>query len=166
LVSRDSPRLRKPATSQTQTLWAIYHGTMKFSITIFLGLIVSSGIAQQLHINYRTTLDSAERLHYLIFIDNSNCKLIYPIRNHGEAMYSPNREFNLTYNISLDTITFQAKELNSNNKILERLLKSKFIVSRDRQIFDVISGYTYVDKELVSDKYDIYAIDGRCLVLK
>lgn len=31
----------------------------------------------------------------------------------------------------------------------------------DSKIFDVVSGYTYVDSELISDKYDIYSVDGK-----
>jgi hypothetical protein len=148
-------------TSYSRTLGAIYFGTMKTSLTIFLGLLINYGIAQQLNIKYRTATDSTEKLHYLVFTDKSNCKLTYPIRNHGDAMFPQKREFNLTYRVTLDTITFQGPDLDSNNRTIGRLLKSKFIATADRQIFDIVSGYTYVDNELVSDKYDIYSIDGK-----
>ena len=134
---------------------------MKISLTIFLGLLINYGTAQQLNINYRTATDSTERLHYLVFTGKSNCKLIYPIRNHGDAMFPQKRDFNLTYRISQDTITFQGPDLDSNNGTIGRLLKSKFRVTGDRQLFDIVSGYTYVDSELISDKYDIYSIDGK-----
>jgi hypothetical protein len=134
---------------------------MKTSLTIFLGLLINYGAAQQLNINYRTATDSTEKLHYLVFTDKSNCRVIYPIRNHSDAMVPQKREFNLTYRVSLDTITFQGKDLDSNNKTIGRLLKSKFIVTGDRQILDIVSGYAYVDSELISDKYDIYSIDGK-----
>lgn len=75
-------------------------------------------------------------------------------------MFPQQREFNLTYRVSQDTITFHGANLNSNNSTIGRLLKSKFLVTEDRQIFDVISDYTYVDSELVPDKHDIYSIDG------
>jgi len=142
-------------------LWAIYFWTMRTSITIFLGLLINYGTAQQLNINYRTTTDSTERLHYLVFADKSNCRLIYPIRNHGDAMFPQKREFNLTYKISKDTITFQGDDTDSNNRTIERLLNSKFVITGDRKIFDVVSGYTYVDSDLISDRYDIYSIDGK-----
>jgi hypothetical protein len=134
---------------------------MRTSLTIFLGLLINYGTAQQLNINYRTTTDSTERLHYLVFADKSNCRLIYPIRNHGDAMFPQKRELNLTYKVSKDTITFQGDDKDSNNRTIERLLNSKFIITGDRKIFDVVSGYTYVDSDLISDKYDIYSIDGK-----
>jgi hypothetical protein len=40
-------------------------------------------------------------------------------------------------------------------------LNSKFVITGDRKIFDVVSGYTYVDSDLISDRYDIYSIDGK-----
>ncbi|MFN7604167.1 MAG: hypothetical protein ACK5R0_22465 [Bacteroidota bacterium] len=39
-------------------------------------------------------------------------------------------------------------------------MNSKFVITGDRKIFDIVSGYTYVDSELTSDKYDIYSVDG------
>jgi len=143
-------------------LCAIYFGTMKVLLTLFFGLLINYVTAQKLNINYRTATDSTEKLHYIVFTDKSNCKVTYPIRNHGDAMFPQpqKREFNLTYKVSLDTITFRG-DLDASNKTIERLLKSKFIVSGDGQIFDIVSGYTYVDNESVSDKYDIYSIDGK-----
>jgi hypothetical protein len=76
-------------------------------------------------------------------------------------MFPQKREFNLTYKVSKDTITFQGDDKDSNNRTIERLLNSKFIITGDRKIFDVVSGYTYVDSDLISDKYDIYSIDGK-----
>ena len=126
-----------------------------------MGLLINYGTARQLNINYRTATDSTERLHHLVFVDKSNCKLIYPIRNHGDAMFPQKREFNLTYRVSQDTITFQGGEMHSNNRTIERLMNSKFVITGDRKIFDIVSGYTYVDSELTSDKYDIYSVDGK-----
>jgi len=76
-------------------------------------------------------------------------------------MVRQKREFNLTYSVFRDTITFQDGDIDLNNRTIERLLNSKFIIAGDKKIFDVVSGYTYVDNELVSDKYDIYSIDGK-----
>jgi hypothetical protein len=135
---------------------------MKPLLIIFFGLSYSYGLAQELNINYRATaIDSIERFHYLLFTDNSNCKLIYPIQNHGDAMVRQQREFDLTYRVSHDTITFQGTDLDSANPTINRLLKSKFLISEEKLIFDPISGCTYVDNELVSDKYIIYSIDGK-----
>ncbi len=142
-------------------LWAIYFRTMRTSLTIFLGLLINYGTAQELNINYRTAIDTTERLHHLVFVDKSNCRLIYPIRNHGDAMFPQKREFKLTYSVSQDTITFKGGEMDLNNRTIERFLASKFVMTGDRKIFDVVSGYTYVDSELISDKYDIYSVDGK-----
>ncbi len=150
-----------PATANSQALWAIYFRTMRTSLTIFLGLLINYGAAQQLNINYRTATDSTERLHHLVFVDKLNCKLIYSIRNHGDAMFPQKREFNLTYRVSQDTITFKGEDMDLNNRTIERLLNSKFVMTGDRKIFDVVSGFTYVDSELISDKYDIYSVDGK-----
>lgn len=134
---------------------------MRVLLIIFFGLLFNYGRAQQLNINYRTATDSTEKFHFLVFTDKSNGKLIYPITNHGDAMFPQKRQFNFTYKVSKDTIHIQAVELDPNNKTLERLVKSKFQVNGDRQMFDIVSGYTYIDNNLVSNKYDIYSIDGK-----
>jgi hypothetical protein len=135
--------------------------TMKISLTIFFGLLINYGTAQQLNIKYRTATDSTERLHYLVFTDKSNCRLIYPTRNHGDAMVPQKRAFDFKYSTLHDTITFFGVQTDSNNITIKRLLKSKFVVSGDGQIYDTSSGYLYVDNEMVSDKYDIYSINGK-----
>ena len=134
---------------------------VKTLLTIVLGFLLSNGTAQQLNIKYRTVTDSTERLHYLVFTDKSNCKLIYPIRSHGDAMFPREREFHLTYSVSHDTITFEDTDLGSNNRTIRRFLDSKFVTTGRREIFDVVSGYTYVDRELISDRYHIYSINGK-----
>lgn len=134
---------------------------MKISLIIFFGLTFNYGTAQKLNIKYRTATDSTEKFHCLVFTDKSNGKLIYPIRNHGDTMVPQKREFKFTYSVFQDTVHIQAVDLDPNNKTLERLIKSKFKVNSNRQIFDVVSGYTYVDNNLVSNKYDIYSIDGK-----
>jgi hypothetical protein len=134
---------------------------MRFSLIVFFGLLVNYGTAQQLNIKYRTAIDSTEKFHFLVFIDNSNGKLIYPIRNHGDAMFPQKREFNFTYRIIQDTVHIQPADIDENNKTIQRLIKSRFQTNGGRQLFDIVSGYTYVDNNLVSGKYDIYSIDGK-----
>jgi hypothetical protein len=134
---------------------------MKLSLIIFFGLLVNYGTAQRLNVNYRTATDSTEKFHFLVFTDKSNVKLIYPIRNHGDAMFPQKREFNFTYTVIQDTIHIQTTDINPNNTTIGRLIKSKFQVNGDRQLFDIVSGYTYVDSNLVLEKYDIYSIDGK-----
>jgi hypothetical protein len=134
---------------------------MRVSFIIFFGLLVNYGTAQQLNTNYRTATDSTEKFHFLVFTDKSNGKLIYPIRNHGDAMFPQKREFSFTYKLTEDTLYIKPTDSDVNNKTIERLRESKFQVNGDKQLFDIISGYTYVDNKLVSDKYDIYSIDGK-----
>jgi hypothetical protein len=51
--------------------------------------------------------------------------------------------------------------LDSANYIVSRFLKSKCIITGNERIFDTVSGYTYVEKELVSDDHFIFAYNGR-----
>lgn len=131
---------------------------MRVSFIIFFGLLVNCGTAQRLNIKYRTSTDSTNRLHYLVFTDKSNCKLTYPIVSHA-SVQRPG--FNFQYRVSNDTITLQNLLADTSNAINRRLKESKFIVSGDGKLFDLVSGYTYVDSNLVSDKYDIYSINGK-----
>ena len=131
---------------------------MRVLFIIFFGLLVNYGTAQRQNINYRTSIDSTNRLHYLVFTDKSNCKLIYPIIRHG-SVQRPGFYFH--YQTSFDTITLQNLLADTSNVINRRLKESKFIVTGDGKLFDLVSGYTYVDKDLVSDKYEIYSIDGK-----
>ncbi len=131
---------------------------MRVLLIIFFGLVLNYGTAQKLNINYRTSTDSTERLHYLVFTSDSFCKLVYPDRIHGEVIPPPN--FSFGYKRSNDTITFHFLLIETNS-IIKRLKESKFIITQDGKLVDLVSGYTYVDNKLVSDKYDIYSIDGK-----
>jgi len=127
-------------------------------------LTLKYGTSQKLNVNYRTTLDSTQRLHYLVFTDKSNCKLIIPITNHGDAMANgmskQKRDFDLNYKLTGDTIVFSGTNLDTGNFILRRLLSSRFIEKSDKTIYDCVSGYTYVDKNSIDDRHTIYAVDG------
>jgi hypothetical protein len=131
---------------------------MRFLLTIFFGLVINHGTAQKLNINYRTATDSTERLHYLVFKDKSSCRLVYPNRVHGEVIPPP--DFYFGYRVSNDTMTFGYLLLETNN-IVKRLRESKFLITKDGKLVDLVSGFTYVDSKLVSDKYDIYSIDNK-----
>ncbi len=134
---------------------------MRIIISILLILTINGANAQQLNIGYRTAAESNQKLHYLVFMDKSNCKLKFPPQNHGDAMFPQTRDYVFKYRVDNDTITFYGISADSTNLTLDRILKSKFTVTDDKTLFDCISGYTYVNKDLVSDKYTIYAIDGK-----
>ena len=130
-------------------------------MTTILSLTISAcGIAQQSGISYRTATDTKEKRHYLIFNDKSNCKLIF-VRTHADALFPQKWEFDLKYRVVNDTITFYGAQLDSANLVVSRLLRSKFIIISRKQIFDTVSGYTYVDKRLVSDEQFIFAYEGK-----
>ena len=76
-------------------------------------------------------------------------------------MFPQQRDFPFTYQVNQDTIYIQPADSDTNNKTLKRLKESKFLVNGDNQLFDIVSGYTYVDNNSASDKYDIYSIDGK-----
>jgi hypothetical protein len=143
----------------------LFFGQMRITLTIFLTLTLKYGTSQQLNVNYRTTLDSTQRLHYLVFTDKSNCKLIFPITTHGEAMMTnrmpqQKRDFDLNYKLIGDTIVFSGTDLDTSNFILKRLLSSRFIVKSDKTIYDFVSGYTYVDNNSIDNRHTIYVVDG------
>jgi len=133
---------------------------MRTSTIILLVLASRFGLAQQLNVSYRTAKDDYERLHYLIFTDSSNCKLIFP-RVAADDLIHQKLEFDFTYRVVKDTIHFQAAQLDSMNSIASRILNSKFVIVKHGRIFDTVSGYTYVDKDLVLDDYFIFAYRGR-----
>ncbi len=130
-----------------------------FLIAFCWSLISATG--QKLNIEYRTSLDSAERLHYLKFIDGSNCKIIFPYTSHANAMFREHHDISLKYQISNDIIIFPGNDRSSKSILTIRILNAKFVLNEDGTLFDCISGYTYVDKDQVSDRYQIYSIDGK-----
>lgn len=134
---------------------------MRVLLILIFGLLSSIGTAQQVNISYRTVADSTEKFHFLVFTDKSNGKLIYPTRNHADVMFPQKREFSFAYSVIKDTIYIKMVESDLNNKTIERLKKSKFKPDGDGQLFDIVSGYTYVDNNLVSDRYDIYSVNGK-----
>ena len=135
-------------------------GEVKIPLALFLIFLADCACGQRLNVRYRTATDSTERLHYLVFVDNSRCRLIFPARNHGDAMVSSGGEYELKYSIHNDTITFDVGNAPSDHKTIRRLKKSGFVVIGKGRIFDTVSGYTYVDSRLVNDRHDIYAVDG------
>ena len=133
---------------------------MKTSIAIFLTLVSTYGLAQQLYVSYRTAKENHERLHYLIFVDSASCKLIFP-RATIDDLIPRKLEFDFKYAVINDTIVFYGATLDSTNSIVSRFLRSKCIITGGSRIFDTVSGYTYVDKELVPDEYFVFAYRGK-----
>lgn len=132
---------------------------MRLSLVMLLTFVSTCGISQQLNTNYRTSIEETRALHYLIFIDKVNCKLIFPI-GHSAAMFKQKRNFDLSYKRSGDTIVFLGTGPDTADSFIKQLLKSRFILKSDKTIYDLVSGYTYVDKKSIDDKHTIFAVDG------
>ena len=73
-------------------------------------LVSTYGLAQQLNVSNRTAKDNHERLHYLIFVDSSSCKLIFP-KTPVDELLPQKLEFNFKYFVIDDTFYFYGAEL-------------------------------------------------------
>jgi hypothetical protein len=77
----------------------------------------------------------------------------------ANGMSKQKRDFDLNYRLSGDTIVFSGTESDTVNLVLSRLLKSRFIAKSDKEIYDLVSGYTYVDVKSIDDRHTIYTVD-------
>lgn len=135
---------------------------MRISLVVILGLIYCTGTAQQLNTPYRTAVEDNLQLHYLVFTDEFNCKVIFPLQNHADAMLGLNRGgFNVQYKTTKGTLTFILEEANTVDLIVDRLQNARFILTSDNYLFDSASGFTYLDENLTTDKYTIYSFEGK-----
>src|SRR5688500_13476336 len=120
---------------------------MRLPLIILLTLTLNHGTSQRLNVKYTTAIDSGQRSHYIIFTDKSNCKLIFPITNHGDAMangmsmYKRKRQFDLTYKFKGDTLVFSGTESDTSNLVCLRFLNSRCTVKSKKIIHDHVSGY-------------------------
>src|SRR5688572_15993054 len=117
---------------------------MKLPLIILLTLTLNYGTSQLLDTNYRTTSGDNESSHYLAFIDKFNCKLTFPA--HGHVIMTKRMDFDFSYKLTGDTIVFSGTNLDTTNLVVSRILNSRFIVKSDKIIYDLVSGYAYVDK--------------------
>ncbi|WP_207434236.1 hypothetical protein [Sabulibacter ruber] len=133
---------------------------MRLLLTLFFALTFTCGTAQKIGAWYRTVSEENKPIHYLIFLDSKNCRLAVPARNHADAMVRQKRDFHLTYTKKDDTIYFSATEPVENDSLIQRFLDSRFTTNTQNKLHDFVSDYTYIDKNLVKDRYTIYAIEG------
>jgi hypothetical protein len=134
---------------------------MRLTLTLLLTLTLKLGLAQKINVDYRTVIEDNQSIHYLIFTDKTNCILRFPPRGHGDAMLKRTSDYTLKYKVNGDTLTLEFNNAESDNSIIDRLTRAKFIVKSDKSLYDIASGFVYIDKKKVSDKYTIYSIDGQ-----
>jgi hypothetical protein len=130
---------------------------MRLAISILLAFILNHGTSQQLNVSYRTSTEENQPLHYVTFIDKEHCQLTFPAGH----LFPPREDFDLTYKRSGDTIVFSKTGRDTANFAVRRLRNAHFILKSDNTMYDLVSGYTYVDKKSINYKYTIYAIDGK-----
>ncbi|MBL0744536.1 hypothetical protein [Chryseolinea lacunae] len=154
---------------------------------ILSGVLVFSLCTTQAQIingTYRTVREEHIKLHYLTFKTPGNCSLKFEGLNHGEAMAGVRypSEILLHYKMVNDTITFSVVSMRNSpgpptHKVIndtitftpakppdlivvKRLLAAKFVI-REKNLYDCVSGLTYVDKNSISDKYMLYVLNGK-----
>lgn len=134
---------------------------MRTVVIAMLGLVFGNVTAQQLNINYRTATEGYEGLYYVVFLDKSNCRISFPMTTHVDAMFPRKRNFDMSYKVTNDTISFFSTNLDSTNSVVQRILLSKFVIVGKKKLVDIVNGYTYVDKTRVSDKHIVFAFNGK-----
>jgi hypothetical protein len=76
-------------------------------------------------------------------------------------MLGQKRNFEMHYKLNGDTITFLRIRIDTGDLVLEQFINSPFIVRADETIYDLASGYSYVNIKLIDRKHNIYVIDGK-----
>ncbi len=136
------------------------------NISLFLLLIVMffTATAQKSGIEYRTWTERDFPVHFLQFIDNDDCMVSMPYRNHGEAMMGRKTQFELKYSNNADTITFFIKdEKDAEIPIIKRLVKGKYVIKDKNNISDLNSGTVYFNRKKVPsfDRFTVYIVNGK-----
>jgi hypothetical protein len=132
---------------------------MRLPLIVLLTLTLNYGTAQRLNAIYRTTPGDNQPSHFLTFIDKVNCRLTFPA--HGHVMITKRMDFDFNYKVSGDNVVFAGTTLDTTNQVVKRILNSRFILKSDKVMYDLVSGYPYVDERLIDDKHTIYSIDGK-----
>lgn len=70
-------------------------------------------------------------------------------------------DYDLTHKVSGDTIVFARTGRDTANFAVRLFCNARFILKSDKTMYDLVSGYTYVDKKSINYKYTVYAIDGK-----
>jgi len=114
--------------------------------------------------DYRTTLDTTNRLHYLRF--NSDGILVIKFFGFPSNTMFPPNEVSCLYSKKGDTIFINPRDTNkvlADKEVICRLMNSRIIVRSKDELFDIKSGYTYLSSSIV--KRNHMDKDNACLVL-
>ena len=139
---------------------------MKHILPILLFLYLNSFhvFSQQFGMDYRTTLDTTNRLHHLRF--NSDGTLVIKFFGFpSNSMFPPN-QVTCYYSKKEDTIYISPKDSNNvcaDKEVIYRLINSSFIVRSKDELFDMKSGYTYLSNSFVKKNH--MDKDNACLVI-
>jgi hypothetical protein len=139
---------------------------MKQILLTFLvfSLCLFHGLAQQFGMDYRTTLDTTNRLHYLRF--NSNGTLVIKFFGFPSNLMFPPNEVSCYYYKKGDTISISPKDSNkilADKEVIYRLINSRIIVRSMDELFDINSGYTYLSNSYVRKNH--MDKDNSCLII-
>ena len=114
--------------------------------------------------DYRTTLDTTNRLHFIKF--NSDGILVVNFFGFPGTVSLPPNQVSFHYLIKGDTIFLSLKDTNRitiDNDVINRLISSKFLIKSQDELFDLNSGYTYLNNVVVKKHH--MNKDNVCLII-
>jgi hypothetical protein len=132
-------------------------------LILFLVFIQFNLFSQKFGVDYTTTIDSINSKHLLTFKKDGNVSVRF-ILSPGVywGTYEP---VIFKFSNTFDTIRIfrsDSSKLNEDSKILLRILNSKFIIKPHNQLFDLNSGFTYVDNNCTKKtQFGVIAIDNK-----
>ncbi|GET21670.1 hypothetical protein [Prolixibacter denitrificans] len=144
--------------------------TKKGFLIIFLFISTTTAIAQKMGIEYVTALDSTEVNHYLTFSKNETMTIYYPVGRgvFWNAIIEKPKSF--TYSVHNDTMEINMTSVTSTspiNSTERRILNSKFVVTSKNQLYDVKSGYFYIDRRQSNKfKNGVVVFDNNIYIIK
>lgn len=137
-----------------------------FIIFLFVSALVN---AQKIGAEFITAIDSTEAKHYLIFNRNNTVTVRYPIGPGVHFDCNSYKPMTFGYLIINDTINIKMIEdtsvtpLNCTGK---RILNSIFVIKSKNELYDVNSGYVYVNKELADKFIFIVAFENEIYTIR
>jgi hypothetical protein len=158
---------------------------MKLPLCLIAFFITINLSAQKVGIEYRTSADTSEVLHFLTFNKNKTLSVRF-LRGPGVYFDNSNvSSLNFKYSVSGDTILVSSPKANENpdtilvsspvakenphiNLVIQRISNAKFILTPDNYLYDINSGFTYVKNRLTKKlKYgSIAAFDGKVYIIR
>jgi hypothetical protein len=124
--------------------------------------------SQKLGVDYTTAIDSTDRQHFMIFREDGTVIVKFPF-GPGISWGHPSPAI-FGFSNKLDTIFITKSDSTlktDDNKVLLRVLHSKFVIRPHNQLYDLNSGFTYVDyKRIKRYRYGAISIDDKIYLLR